>query len=188
MEENDEKSAIAHAMESGLLLGGLFIVRDVAEMLVYASGPSLVSLCLLSAISILSFVGTVYIVMTETLKAMRTVLEKPVLYLGIVVYCVYIFSFGALLYAVYLSINLLLFNPDLLATQREFYDGLFTQLSTMEGTSTEILTRLKEGMDKAFSEMAILPPPKFAVDSMLGIISNGFLLSLVMSIILYKKQ
>lgn len=186
--EEEKGNVLAYAMKGGLYLGGVFVLRDVAGMLVYSNVVSIGGAYALSFLSIISFLLTVCIVVKCTNVYKAELLKEDVGYLKVWYYCFYLFFFASMLYAVFTFLSVTILFPEALSAQKVFFDSIFAQMVAQRGVSVQLLSPFKEAFDKGFSDLVSLSPREMAMNSLFGEMSYGFFFSLVASIFLCKKS
>ena len=133
-----KENIITHSMYSGLILGGLLVVRDFFSLIVFNNSAFMVLL-----LSIAGFVIPFFCIFHFTKKFDREVLKGTISYANALSYGFYMFFFGAMIIALFSFIYFQYINPDYLAQQGDIFMNLLKQLNVPEETMKKYEDLLK---------------------------------------------
>ena len=132
-----KENIITHSMYSGLILGGLLVMRYFLSLVVFSNSVPMMLL-----LSIIGFVIPFFCIFYFTKKFDREVLKGDISYGKALSYGFYMFFFAAMILALFSFVYFHYINPDYLAQQGEAFINLLKELNLSEETikNTEIPT------------------------------------------------
>jgi hypothetical protein len=119
-----KENIITHSMHSGLILGGLIVVRDFLSLVVFNG-----NVFMLLLLGLVGFVIPFFCIFHFTKKFDREVLKGKISYLNALSYGFYMFFFAAMIIALFSFIYFQYVNPDYLAQQGDAFINILKQLS-----------------------------------------------------------
>jgi len=170
-----KENIITHSMHSGLILGGLFIVRDFLLQSVFNT-----SVFAMFFLVIGGFAISIYCVFFFTKKFDMEVLEGQISYGRALFYGFYMFFFAAMITALFSFVYFQYINPDYLAQRGEMFISLFLQLNLPE--------ELMKTYEDMFKNMAVPSSASAAISNLWSIAFNGFIICLFTSLFFRKRE
>jgi len=170
-----KENIITHSMHSGLILGGLFIVRDFLLQSVFNT-----SIFAMFFLVIGGFVISIYCIFFFTKKFDMEVLKGQISYGRALSYGFYMFFFAAMITALFSFVYFQFINPDYLAQRGEMFVNLLQQLNPPK--------ELMKTYEDAFRKMTVPSSASAALDNLWSIAFNGFIICLFTSLFFRKRK
>ena len=170
-----KENIITHSMHSGLILGGLFIVRDFLSQDVFNTSVFAVSFLSIGGLAI-----SIYCIFFFTKKFDKKVLKGKISYGSALSYGFYMFFFAAMIAALFSFVYFQYINPDYLAQRGEMLVNLLQQLNPPK----EVMKPYEE----MFMKMAVPSNASAAFNNLWSIAFNGFIICLFTSLFFRKRK
>ncbi len=170
-----KENIITHSMYSGLILGGLLVVRDFLSLVVFNSNTFMILL-----LSVVGFVIPFFCIFYFTKKFDKEVLNGSISYASALSYGFYMFFFAAMIIALFSFIYFQYINPDYLAQQGDTFINLLKQLNIEEETINKYESLLTNTETPTAANAAISSLWSFAF--------LGLIISLFTSLFFRKKK
>ena len=124
-----KENIITHSMYSGLILGGLLVVRDFLSLAVFNNSTFMMLL-----LSIFGLVIPFFCIFHFTKKFDKEVLKGTISYVNALSYGFYMFFFAAMIVALFSFVYFQYIDPDYLAQQGDIFIHFLKQLNLSEET------------------------------------------------------
>jgi len=170
-----KENIITHSMYSGLILGGLLVVRDFFSLVVFNNNTFMILL-----LSIVGFVIPFFCIFYFTKKFDNEVLKGKISYASALSYGFYMFFFAAMIIALFSFIYFQYVNPDYLTQQGDIFINLLKQLNLPEETIKKY-EDLLTGADTPTAANA-------AISGLWLFVFLGFILCLFTSLYFRKRE
>jgi len=170
-----KENIITHSMHSGLILGGLLVVRDFLLQDVFSNNLFMVFL-----LSLAGFAVSIYCILFFTKKYNNEVLNGEISYAKALHYAFYMFFFAGMIVALFAFIYFQYINPDYLSNQGEMFINLLKQLNPSE--------EAMKPYENLFRNMQVQTPANAALNTLWSVVFNGFIIALFTSLFFRKPK
>lgn len=138
MEEGKKENIFTHSMYSGLILGGLLVVRDFLSLAVFSSSTFMILL-----LSVVGYIIPFFCIYYYTKKFDKDVMKGKISYASALSYGFYMFFFASMIIALFSFIYFQYIDPDYLSRQSDLLMDIIKQLNLPEdmvGKYEQLLT------------------------------------------------
>ncbi len=170
-----KENIITHSMHSGLILGGLLVVRDFLVQDVFNTS--------LFAVLFLSLAGlavSVYCIFFFTKKYNSEILNNKISYGKSLNYAFYLFFFAGMIVALFAFFYFQYINPDYLSERGETFINLLKQLNP----PAEVIKPYED----LLGNMPAQTPANAALNTLWSVVFNGFIIALFTSLFFRKRK
>ena len=170
-----KENIITHSMHSGLILGGLFVVRDFLLQDAFNNNVFAVFFLIIGGFAI-----SIYCIFFFTKKFDKEVLKGKISYGNALSYGFYMFFFAAMILALFSFVYFQYIDPDYLAQRGEMFVNLLKQLNPPK--------EVMKPYEDMFMNIAVPSNASAAINNLWSTAFNGFIICLFTSLFFRKRK